>query len=82
MFKTAEGFFKSLGLIEMPDSFWKNTLMTKPNDRKVICHASAWDFYDAKDFRYFIVVGYSFIAHISRHTFSSQSAYLYESIPV
>ncbi|XP_067685542.1 uncharacterized protein [Haliotis asinina] len=52
MFETAEGFYKSLGLEAMPDTFWKNSMLKKPTDgRKVICHASAWDFYDAKDYR-------------------------------
>ena len=35
----------------MPELFWKNSILTKPKDRDIICHASAWDFYDGKDFR-------------------------------
>lgn len=35
----------------MPETFWKNSILTKPNDREMVCHASAWDFYDGKDFR-------------------------------
>lgn len=27
-------------------------MLTKPADREVVCHASAWDFYNRKDFRY------------------------------
>ncbi|WP_224246076.1 M2 family metallopeptidase [Hyalangium gracile] len=41
--KTGEGFFTSLGLKPLPESFWKNSMFTKPRDRDVVCHASAWD---------------------------------------
>ncbi|CAH1187235.1 unnamed protein product [Phyllotreta striolata] len=51
IFKTAEQFFKSINLTEMPETFWKNSILEKPADRELICHASAWDFYDQKDFR-------------------------------
>ena len=27
----------------MPDTFWERSLFTKPRDRAVQCHASAWD---------------------------------------
>ena len=52
MLWTAEDFFKSLGLKEMPMNFWKNSMLRKPKDRHVLCDASAWDFYNGKDFRY------------------------------
>ncbi|XP_076312423.1 angiotensin-converting enzyme-like [Tachypleus tridentatus] len=51
MFKVSEEFFTSLGLIPMPPEFWEHSMLTKPKDRDVVCHASAWDFYNAKDFR-------------------------------
>lgn len=51
IFKTAEDFFVSLNLTAMPDKFWKNSILEKPKDRKLVCHASAWDFYDGEDFR-------------------------------
>lgn len=51
MFTLSEEFFTSLGLIAMPDKFWEHTMMTKPTDRDVVCHASAWDFYNQEDFR-------------------------------
>jgi len=44
----AEGFFKSLGFEPLPDSFWERSLFTKPRDRDVVCHASAWSI-DFKD---------------------------------
>ncbi|XP_015606240.1 angiotensin-converting enzyme [Cephus cinctus] len=51
IFRLAEEFFVSLNLTRMPDLFWKNSILEKPNDREIVCHASAWDFYDGKDFR-------------------------------
>ncbi|XP_074039099.1 angiotensin-converting enzyme [Leptinotarsa decemlineata] len=51
IFKTAEEFFKSINLTEMPQTFWDNSILVKPKDREIVCHASAWDFYDQKDFR-------------------------------
>lgn len=37
-----EGFFRSLGLETLPDTFWERSMLTKPADRDVVCHASAW----------------------------------------
>ncbi|XP_075677146.1 angiotensin-converting enzyme-like [Dermatophagoides pteronyssinus] len=51
MFHLAEKFFKDLSLIPMPETFWKYSMFTKPLDRKVACHATAWDFYNRQDFR-------------------------------
>nr|XP_057917210.1 angiotensin-converting enzyme isoform X2 [Doryrhamphus excisus] len=51
MFTVAEDFFISLDLAEMPQEFWEKSMLEKPNDREVVCHASAWDFYNRKDFR-------------------------------
>ena len=48
MVKYGESFFTSLGLRTLPDTFWKRSLFTRPQDREVVCHASAWDI-DAKD---------------------------------
>src|SRR5882672_9940107 len=43
-----ENFFKSLGFAPLPETFWERSLFLKPQDRDVVCHASAWDI-DAKD---------------------------------
>lgn len=51
MFHTADKFFSDLGLLKMPKEFWDKSMITKPADRNVTCHASAWDFYNRKDFR-------------------------------
>jgi peptidyl-dipeptidase A len=41
--KTGEAFFTSMGLDPLPKTFWERSLLTKPRDREVVCHASAWD---------------------------------------
>ncbi len=51
MVKTGEGFFTSLGLAKLPETFWKRSLFTKPQDREVVCHASAWDLDNIDDLR-------------------------------
>ncbi|XP_053555757.1 angiotensin-converting enzyme [Bombina bombina] len=51
MFQESDSFFTSLGLIPMPQEFWDKSMIEKPKDREVVCHASAWDFYNRKDFR-------------------------------
>ncbi len=48
MVKYGEGFFKSMGFAPLPPTFWERSLFTKPADRDVVCHASAWDI-DGKD---------------------------------
>ncbi|XP_021364003.1 angiotensin-converting enzyme-like isoform X1 [Mizuhopecten yessoensis] len=51
MYRVAEEFFTSIGLDPMPAGFWTKSMLEKPADREVVCHASAWDFYDGQDFR-------------------------------
>ena len=48
MTELAEDFFVSLGMPELPESFWQRSLLVKPRDREVVCHASAWSM-DASD---------------------------------
>ena len=43
MVRYAERFYQSLGMQALPASFWERSLLTKPKDRDVVCHASAWD---------------------------------------
>jgi peptidyl-dipeptidase A len=49
MTQAAEGFFTSLGLPALPESFYRNSLLKKPQDRNVVCHASAWDLGNGND---------------------------------
>src|SRR5438477_7664165 len=48
MARYGEAFFISLGFAPLPKTFWERSLFTKPEDRDVVCHASAWDI-DSKD---------------------------------
>ena len=48
MVRYGEAFFTSLGFAPLPKTFWERSLFTKPADRDVVCHASAWDV-DSKD---------------------------------
>lgn len=43
MVKLGESFFTSMGLDPLPKTFWERSLFTRPKDREVVCHASAWD---------------------------------------
>ena len=47
----AENFYTSLGLRKLPETFWQRSLFTKPRDRDVVCHASAWDIDNRDDVR-------------------------------
>lgn len=46
-----ENFFKSLGFEALPPTFWERSMLTKPKDRDVVCHASAWQIDLDKDVR-------------------------------
>lgn len=51
MTKSGEQFFSSLGFAPLPQTFWERSLFTKPADREVQCHASAWNLDDKDDLR-------------------------------
>ncbi|XP_042206162.1 angiotensin-converting enzyme-like isoform X2 [Homarus americanus] len=51
MFELSEEFFASLNLTRMPSEFWEHSIIEKPQGRDLVCHASAWDFCNGKDFR-------------------------------
>jgi len=51
LFKIAERFFTSLGMQPLPETFWTRSLLTKPRDRDVVCHASAWSMDNKEDLR-------------------------------
>jgi peptidyl-dipeptidase A len=51
MVKYGENFFVSLGFAPLPPTFWDRSLFTKPTDREVVCHASAWDVDSKEDLR-------------------------------
>ena len=51
MVRWGEGFYTSLGFDSLPASFWTRSQFTKPRDRDVVCHASAWDIDAQQDVR-------------------------------
>ncbi|RXZ63918.1 M2 family metallopeptidase [Pelagerythrobacter rhizovicinus] len=51
MVKIGEGFYSSLGFEPLPETFWERSLFTKPADREVVCHASAWNVDNVDDIR-------------------------------
>ncbi|KAL2918399.1 hypothetical protein HK105_201799 [Polyrhizophydium stewartii] len=44
MHRLSEEFYTSLGYPPLPASFWTKSMLVRPKDREVVCHASAWDF--------------------------------------
>ena len=51
MFEMSDDFYMSLGLPTSNMSFHGKSIIEKPTNRTIVCHASAWDFLDGKDFR-------------------------------
>tara|TARA_R110000751_G_scaffold2018_18_gene10268 strand:- start:54897 stop:56744 length:1848 start_codon:yes stop_codon:yes gene_type:complete len=51
MVRTGEQFFSSLGFDPLPGTFWERSQFVKPQDRDVVCHASAWDVDNVDDLR-------------------------------
>ena len=51
MVRYAEQFFVSLGLDPLPPTFWERSMLVRPRDREVVCHASAWDLDYVDDLR-------------------------------
>ena len=51
MVRSAENFYVSLGMERLPDTFWERSQFTKPADREVVCHASAWGLDGGNDLR-------------------------------
>lgn len=51
MFQESDRFYKSLGLASNEMSYTGPSIIVKPPDRVIVCHASAWDFCNGRDFR-------------------------------
>jgi peptidyl-dipeptidase A len=74
MARYGERFFTSLGFEPLPQTFWERSLFTKPRDREVVCHASAWDINNADDLRFKMCIDqtaedFSAIHHELGHNF-------------
>ncbi len=48
---SAEAFYESMGLQPLSPSFWSRSQFTRPRDREVVCHSSAWDMDGGQDLR-------------------------------
>lgn len=57
MVRYGERFFDSLGFAPLPETFWERSLFVKPEDRDVVCHASAWDLDFESDVRIKMCIG-------------------------
>jgi peptidyl-dipeptidase A len=43
MVRVAEGFYVSLGFSPLPETFWQRSMLTRPDDREVICQPGVHD---------------------------------------
>ena len=48
---TADDWYQSIGFAPEPATFWERSMITRPRDREVVCHASAWDIDNRQDLR-------------------------------
>jgi peptidyl-dipeptidase A len=51
MVHVADHWYQSIGFAPEPATFWERSQITRPRDREVICHASAWDVDGRNDIR-------------------------------
>lgn len=51
MARSAETAYTTLGFQPLPESFWTRSMLTRPRDREVVCHASAWNMDESGDVR-------------------------------
>jgi len=82
MVRYGEHFFTSLGFAPLPQTFWDRSMFTKPRDRDVVCHASAWDVDFEQDLRVKLCIDitsefFSTIHHELGHNFY-QRAYRHQ----
>ena len=47
----ADQWYSSIGFAPEPVSFWERSMIVRPRDREVLCHASAWDIDNQEDLR-------------------------------
>lgn len=84
MVKQAESFFSSLGFAPLPDTFWERSQFSKPSDRNVVCHASAWNLDDKDDLRIKMCIQktgeeFAVIHHELGHSYYQRA---YKSLPL
>jgi peptidyl-dipeptidase A len=84
MVKYGERFFVSLGLAPLPTTFYERSLLTRPRDREVVCHASAWAVDLADDLRIKMCIDataedFTVIHHELGHNFYQRA---YKHLPI
>ena len=86
--RSAESFYLSLGFQKLPDTFWERSLLTKPRDRDVQCHASAWQMDSSGDVRIKMCIQptqddlmtvYHELGHVFYYQSYAQQPYLFQS---
>jgi peptidyl-dipeptidase A len=86
MTRSAESFYTSLGFPALPPTFWERSMLVRPRDREVVCHASAWDMGDQRDFRVKVCLTpteedlftvYHELGHVYYFTSYAQQPYLF-----
>jgi peptidyl-dipeptidase A len=83
MVQTGEHFYTSIGFAPLPKTFWERSMLVKPRDRDVVCHASAWDIDNAEDVRIKMCVDpteedFTTIHHELGHNFYQRA---YDTLP-
>ncbi len=88
MTRSAESFYTSLGFPALPETFWQRSMLTRPRDRDVVCHASAWNMDAAGDVRIKqcivpteeeLVTIYHELGHIYYYLLYRDQPYLFQS---
>jgi peptidyl-dipeptidase A len=84
MVRMGERFYTSLGFEPLPPTFWQRSLFVRPQDRDVVCHASAWDVDLDADLRIKMCIeptaeDFSTIHHELGHNFYQRA---YRTLPV
>jgi peptidyl-dipeptidase A len=84
MVKTGERFYTSLGFAGLPQTFWERSMLVRPRDREVVCHASAWDIDNVEDLRIKMCIqptdeDFNTIHHELGHNFYQRA---YKDLPV
>jgi len=86
--QSAENFYVSLGFPKLPQTFWERSLLAKPRDRDVQCHASAWHMDGSEDVRIkqcieptqeHLMTVYHELGHVFYYLSYKDLPYLYQS---
>ena len=81
-------FYVSLGFPKLPQTFWERSMLTKPRDRDVQCHASAWHMDGKEDVRIkqcieptqdHLMTVYHELGHVFYYLSYNQQPYMFQS---